>query len=60
MVDDGYEEVINIDISSVVIEAMKKKYSNRSQLKCITLRDLNSNCNVELSDNELLNSSCLP
>lgn len=35
MVGDGYEDVVNIDISSVVIEAMKKKYSNRPQLKCI-------------------------
>ncbi|XP_010024858.3 EEF1A lysine methyltransferase 4 [Eucalyptus grandis] len=33
MVDDGYEDVVNIDISSVVIEAMQKKYSNRPQLK---------------------------
>lgn len=35
MVDDGYAEVVNIDISSVVIEAMQKKYSNRPQLMCI-------------------------
>lgn len=35
MVDDGYKDVVNIDISSVVIEAMQKKYSNRPQLKCI-------------------------
>lgn len=35
MVDDGYNEVINIDISSVVIEAMQKKYLNCPQLKCI-------------------------
>ncbi|KAK4405424.1 eEF1A lysine and N-terminal methyltransferase [Sesamum angolense] len=33
MVDDGYDEVVNIDISSVVIEAMQKKYVNRPQLK---------------------------
>ncbi|XP_052205537.1 uncharacterized protein LOC127810229 isoform X2 [Diospyros lotus] len=33
MVDDGYGDVVNIDISSVVIEAMQKKYSNRPQLK---------------------------
>jgi len=32
MVDDGYEEVISIDISSVVIEAMQKKHSDRPQL----------------------------
>lgn len=32
MVDDGYAEVVNIDISSVVIEAMQKKYCNRPQL----------------------------
>lgn len=35
MVDDGYTDVVNIDISSVVIDAMKKKYTNRPQLKCI-------------------------
>ncbi|KAL0457548.1 UNVERIFIED_CONTAM: hypothetical protein Slati_1094000 [Sesamum latifolium] len=33
MVDDGYDEVVNTDISSVVIEAMQKKYANRPQLK---------------------------
>ncbi|KAG8370587.1 hypothetical protein BUALT_Bualt14G0132600 [Buddleja alternifolia] len=37
MVDDGYDEVVNIDISSVVIEAMQKKYSNCPQLKYLTL-----------------------
>ncbi|KAK4755679.1 hypothetical protein SAY87_009436 [Trapa incisa] len=37
MVDDGYEEVVNIDISSVVIEAMKKKYSECSQLKYMVM-----------------------
>lgn len=37
MVDDGYEDVVNVDISSVVIEAMMKKYSNRQQLKCILI-----------------------
>ena len=35
MVNDGYREVVNIDISSVVIEAMQRKYSDRPQLKCI-------------------------
>lgn len=35
MVEDGYEDVVNIDISSVVIEAMQKKYSDHPQLKCI-------------------------
>ncbi|XP_021640249.2 uncharacterized protein LOC110635276 [Hevea brasiliensis] len=44
MVDDGYEDVVNVDISSVVIEAMKKKYSNRPQLKYIQMdvRDMNA------------------
>ncbi|KAH9684079.1 methyltransferase 11 domain-containing protein [Citrus sinensis] len=37
MVDDGYEDVVNVDISSVVIEAMMKKYSNRPQLKYIKM-----------------------
>ncbi|KAG6757956.1 hypothetical protein POTOM_038285 [Populus tomentosa] len=35
MVSDGYEDVVNIDISTVVIEAMKKKYINHPQLKYI-------------------------
>ncbi|KAM7484919.1 hypothetical protein LguiA_000928 [Lonicera macranthoides] len=44
MVDDGYEDVVNIDISSVVIEAMRKKYSNRPQLKYIEMdvRDMSA------------------
>ncbi|XWS14277.1 hypothetical protein CRYUN_Cryun36dG0108800 [Craigia yunnanensis] len=37
MVNDGYEDVVNVDISSVVIEAMQTKYSNRQQLKYIKL-----------------------
>ncbi|KAM7279536.1 hypothetical protein ACFE04_006670 [Oxalis oulophora] len=35
MVDAGYDHVTNIDISSVVIEAMQNKISNRPHLKCI-------------------------
>lgn len=35
MVNDGYGEVVNIDISSVVIQAMQRKHSDRPQLKCI-------------------------
>lgn len=35
MVNDGYKEIVNIDISSVVIEAMQKKYQDYPQLKCI-------------------------
>uniref|UniRef100_A0A5B7BKG8 Methyltransferase type 11 domain-containing protein n=1 Tax=Davidia involucrata TaxID=16924 RepID=A0A5B7BKG8_DAVIN len=44
MVDDGYGDVVNIDISSVVIEAMRKKYSNRPQLKYIKMdvRDMSA------------------
>ncbi|KAL8151289.1 hypothetical protein V2J09_021097 [Rumex salicifolius] len=44
LVDDGYEDVVNVDISSVVIEAMQKKYQNRPQLKYITMdvRDMSS------------------
>lgn len=37
MVGDGYEDFVNIDISSVVIEAMQKKYSNRPHLTCVYL-----------------------
>ncbi|KAK4418774.1 eEF1A lysine and N-terminal methyltransferase [Sesamum alatum] len=44
MVDDGYDEVVNIDISSVVIEAMQKKYANRPQLKYMKMdvRDMSA------------------
>ncbi|VVA97977.1 unnamed protein product [Arabis nemorensis] len=37
MVDDGYEDVVNIDISSVVIDTMLKKYSDRPQLKYLEM-----------------------
>ncbi|KZV33655.1 hypothetical protein F511_12354 [Dorcoceras hygrometricum] len=44
MVDDGYDEVVNIDFSSVVIEAMKKKYPIHPNLKYMTMdaRDMSS------------------
>lgn len=35
MVQDGYEEIMNIDISSVAIEMMRMKYEHVPQLKCI-------------------------
>ncbi|KAG7582299.1 S-adenosyl-L-methionine-dependent methyltransferase [Arabidopsis suecica] len=37
MVDDGYEDVVNIDISSVVIDSMIKKYSDRPRLKYLKM-----------------------
>ncbi|KNA05806.1 hypothetical protein SOVF_186910 isoform B [Spinacia oleracea] len=37
MADDGYEDIVNIDISSVAIEAMQKKHSNHPQLKYFTM-----------------------
>ncbi|MCO5611712.1 hypothetical protein L7F22_065970 [Adiantum nelumboides] len=37
MVKDGFKEIVNIDISSVVIEAMKKKYQNVPELKYLTM-----------------------
>lgn len=44
MVDEGgYKDVVNIDISSVVIDAMQKKYRDRPQLKCIHMM-INSCC----------------
>jgi SAM-dependent methyltransferase len=44
MVDDGYEDVVNIDISSVVIQSMQNKYSNRPQLKYLVMdvRDMSA------------------
>ena len=35
VVDGGYTDIVNIDISAVVIEAMKSKYQDIPQLKCI-------------------------
>lgn len=35
MVNDGYEDIMNIDISSVAIEMMRRKYEYIPQLKCI-------------------------
>lgn len=35
MVKDGYEDIMNIDISPVAIDMMRKKYENIPQLKCI-------------------------
>ncbi|XP_057810229.1 uncharacterized protein LOC131024706 isoform X2 [Salvia miltiorrhiza] len=37
LADDGYSEVINIDISTVVIEAMQRKYSNNPNLKYMVM-----------------------
>lgn len=34
MVNDDYEQVVNIDISSVVIRAMQSKYSHLPHLQC--------------------------
>lgn len=40
MVKDGYEDIMNIDISSVAIEMMRRKYEYIPQLKCILLKEL--------------------
>ncbi|PUZ73254.1 hypothetical protein GQ55_2G459500 [Panicum hallii var. hallii] len=37
MVTDGYVEIVNIDISSVVIEMMRKKYFNIPQLQYLRM-----------------------
>ncbi|KAB2625116.1 methyltransferase-like protein 13 [Pyrus ussuriensis x Pyrus communis] len=44
MVDDGYEDVVSIDISSVAIQTMQSKYSNRPQLKYLQMdvRDMSA------------------
>ncbi|XP_058075960.1 uncharacterized protein LOC131224686 isoform X3 [Magnolia sinica] len=44
MVSDGYQDVVNIDISSVVIDAMQKKYLDCPELKYIKMdvRDMNA------------------
>ena len=35
IIDDSYQDVVNIDISSVVIEQMKKKCHDKPQVKCL-------------------------
>uniref|UniRef100_A0A7N1A5G4 Methyltransferase type 11 domain-containing protein n=1 Tax=Kalanchoe fedtschenkoi TaxID=63787 RepID=A0A7N1A5G4_KALFE len=44
MVKDGYEEVVNVDVSSVVIEAMQRKYIDLPQLKYMQMdvRDMSA------------------
>lgn len=44
MVADGYQDVVNIDISSVVIEAMQRKYQNNQKLKYVQMdaRDMSN------------------
>ncbi|CAN6548389.1 unnamed protein product [Malus baccata var. baccata] len=44
MADDGYEDVVSIDISSVVIQTMQSKYSNRPHLKYLQMdvRDMSA------------------
>lgn len=37
MVKDGYAEIMNIDISAIVIEMMRRKYAAVRQLKCKAL-----------------------
>jgi hypothetical protein len=39
MVKDGYEEVVNVDISSVVIEQMREKHVDIPQLTCSVFID---------------------
>lgn len=34
MVNDGYQRIVNIDISSVVIQAMSEKYRHNPRLIC--------------------------
>ncbi|CAM6087950.1 unnamed protein product [Calypogeia fissa] len=37
MVNDGYQDIVNVDISSVVIEVMQKKYKDVPQLSYLRL-----------------------
>ncbi|EXB95306.1 hypothetical protein L484_007950 [Morus notabilis] len=39
MVEDGYEDIMNVDISSVAIEMMRRKHESIPQLKCILLNE---------------------
>lgn len=40
MVKDGYEKIVNIDISDVIIQCMAKKYKHVKQLTCKSLTSL--------------------
>ncbi|KAK8966943.1 hypothetical protein KSP40_PGU012452 [Platanthera guangdongensis] len=44
MASDGYLDIVNIDISSVVVEAMRQKYEDKPELKYITMdvRDMSA------------------
>ncbi|KAH7440509.1 hypothetical protein KP509_04G110800 [Ceratopteris richardii] len=44
MVKDGFKEIVNIDISPVVIEAMRKKYALIPQLKYMRMDATNMSC----------------
>lgn len=35
MVKDGYQDIMNIDVSSVAVHMMSRKYEGLPQLKCI-------------------------
>lgn len=37
MVKDGYEDIMNIDISSVAIDMMRRKYEHIPQLKYLQM-----------------------
>ncbi|KAK3025335.1 hypothetical protein RJ639_043844, partial [Escallonia herrerae] len=58
MVDDGYRDVVNVDISSVVIEAMQKKYFGNPHLKldpgvgtaCCHFRDFLADMRMDVRD----------
>nr|CCA16443.1 putative methyltransferase [Albugo laibachii Nc14] len=47
MVNDGYQKIVNIDISSVVTEQMSKKYEDRAESLQWLKMDI---CNLEFSD----------
>lgn len=40
MVKDGYEDIVNVDISSVAIDIMKRKHEHIPQLQCIVTNEL--------------------
>lgn len=40
MVKDGYVEIVNVDISSVAIDMMRRKYEHIPELQCIVTNEL--------------------
>lgn len=52
MVKDGFEDIVNVDISSVAIEMMRKKYADIPQLNCILTISVHLLCSYVIPQSE--------